>query len=185
MIAVAFLALAAAAFGWPHIAPLADKIRDRATKLQPHHIAGVMVLATAALYFGLESVGPNPPGPTPAPDAGPLSLAGLFAGETASEDAALIGAMCSELADEIEFSSGKPDGYLSTGVAVDELRKRTRILRCRGISIGDRQPSARDAIAKYLDEAVGTDGGPLTAEQRTAWVVAYRDLGRAATDAAK
>jgi hypothetical protein len=32
---------------------------------------------------------------------------------------------------------------------------------------------------------VGTDGGPLTAEQRTAWVAAYRDLGRAATNAAK
>jgi hypothetical protein len=109
----------------------------------------------------------------------------LFAGETASEDAALIGAMCSELADEIEFSSGHPDGYLSTGIAVDELRKRTRILRCRGISIGDRQPAARDAIAKYLEDAVGTDGGPLTPEQRTAWVVAYRDLGRAASDAAK
>jgi len=185
MIAIAFVALAAAAFGWPHLAPLTEKIRERATKLQPHHLAGIMVLATAALYFGLESVGPAPPGPTPAPDAGPLSLAGLFAGPTASEDAALIGAMCTELADEIEFSSGKPDGYLSTGIAVDELRKRTRILRCRGISIGDRQPAARDAIAKYLENAVGTDGGPLTAEQRTAWVAAYRDLGRAASDAAK
>jgi len=60
-----------------------------------------------------------------------------------------------------------------------------REFRCRGISIGDRQPVARDVIAKYLEDAVGTDGGPLTPEQRSAWVAAYRDIGRAATDAAK
>jgi hypothetical protein len=93
--------------------------------------------------------------------------------------------MCDEIADEIQFSSGQPEGYLATGVAVDELRRRVREFRCRGISIGDRQPAARDAIAKFLEGAVGTDGGPLSAEQRSAWVAAYRDVGRAATDAAQ
>jgi hypothetical protein len=184
MIPTLLVLAAVAAWGWPHLQPFAEKAKSAAAKLTPRHYAGIALVAAAMAYAIIPTASPAP-GPTPSPDAGPLSLAGLFAGETASEDAALIGALCSELADEIEFSSGKPDGYLSTGVAVDELRKRTRILRCRGISIGDRQPSARDAIAKYLDGAVGTDGGPLTAEQRTAWVVAYRDLGRAATDAAK
>jgi hypothetical protein len=184
MIPTLLIIAAVAAWCWPHLQPFAEKAKAAAAKLTPRHYAGVALVA-AAVAYGLGPSSAPTPGPTPAPDAGPLSLAGLFAGETASEDASLIGALCSELADEIEFSSGKPDGYLSTGIAVDELRKRTRILRCRGISIGDRQPAARDAIAKYLEDAVGTDGGPLTAEQRTAWVAAYRDLGRAATDAAK
>jgi hypothetical protein len=184
MIPTLLILAAVAAWGWPHLQPFAEKAKAAAANLTPRHYAGIALVA-AAVAYGLGPSAAPAPGPTPAPDAGPLSLAGLFAGETASEDAALIGAMCSELADEIEFSSGHPDGYLSTGIAVDELRKRTRILRCRGISIGDRQPAARDAIAKYLEDAVGTDGGPLTPEQRTAWVVAYRDLGRAASDAAK
>ena len=184
MIPTLLIIAAVAAWGWPHLQPLAEKARAAAAKLTPRHYAGIALVA-AAVAYGLGPSAAPAPGPTPAPDAGPLSLAGLFAGPTASEDASLVGAMCAEIADEVEFSAGHPDGYLSTGIAVDELRKRTRILRCRGISIGDRQPAARDAIAKYLEDAVGTNGGPLTAEQRTAWVAAYRDLGRAATNAAK
>jgi hypothetical protein len=53
------------------------------------------------------------------------------------------------------------------------------------VSIGQRQPAARDAIKGYLDAAVGTAGGPVTPEQRSAWVAAFRDVGRAATDAAR
>jgi len=125
--------------------------------------------------------------PTPENNVGPLVLSGVFLGPTASEDASLVGALCHELADEIEFDGSQPEAerYLKSGVAVDELRKAARVLRCRGISIGDRQPKARDAIAAYLDAKVGTDGGPLSAEQRAVWVTAYRDIGRAATDAAK
>lgn len=130
---------------------------------------------------------PRPRLDAPEPDAGPLVLRGEFLGPTASEDASLVGAMCHELADEIEYDGSQPEAerYLKSGMAVDELRKTTRVLRCRGISIGDRQPKARDAIAAYLESKVGTDGGPLSAEQRAAWVTAYRDIGRAATDAAK
>jgi hypothetical protein len=124
-------------------------------------------------------------GPQPDDTAGPLVLTGSFLGPTASEDASLIGALCHELADEIEFDGTQPEPYLKSGVAVDELRKAARVLRCRGLSIGDRQPKARDAIAAYLDTKVGTDGGPLSAEQRSAWVAAYRDIGRAASDASK
>ncbi len=125
--------------------------------------------------------------PTPDDNAGPLTLKGEFLGPTASEDASLVGALCHELADEIEFDGSQPEAerYLKSGVAVDELRKAARVLRCRGISIGDRQPKARDIIAAYLDAKVGTDGGPLTPERRAAWITAYRDIGRAASDAAK
>jgi hypothetical protein len=125
--------------------------------------------------------------PTPSPDTGPLVLRGTFLGPSASDDASLVGALCHELADEIEFDGTQPEAerYLKSGVAVDELRKASRVLRCRGISIGDRQPQARDIIAAYLDKNVGTDGGPLTAETRAAWASAYRDIGRAASDAAR
>lgn len=143
---------------------------------------GLVILALLLMPRGSQDAGPQPDDA-----AGPLVLTGSFLGPTASEDASLVGALCSELADEIEFDTTQPESerLYKTGVAVDELRKAARVLRCRGLSIGDRQPKARDAIAAYLDAKVGTDGGPLTAEQRTAWVAAYRDIGRAASDAAK
>jgi len=53
------------------------------------------------------------------------------------------------------------------------------------VSIGARQPAARDAIRVYLEEQVGTAGGPVTPEQRAKWVAALRDIGREATDAAR
>lgn len=153
-------------------------VRERVTVRQ---LAAVALLA-AALAAHMTT---GPAAPTPAP-GGPLDLRGLFKGPTASADAATIGALCSELADEIEADGMSTTGpFLRTGVAFDELRHRARELRCRGVSIGQRQPAARDAIRSYLDAAVGTAGGPVSPEQRSAWVSAFRDIGRAATDAAK
>jgi hypothetical protein len=154
-------------------------IRERVTVRQ----AAAVVLLVAALVVHLSSR-PAAPAPTPAPGV-PLDLRGLFKGPTASADAATIGALCSELADEIEADGMGESPFLKTGVAFDELRHRARELRCRGVSIGQRQPVARDAIRSYLDAAVGTAGGPVTPEQRSAWVAAFRDVGRAATDAAR
>lgn len=154
-------------------------IRERVTVRQ----AAAVVLLVAALVVHLSSR-PAAPAPTPAPGV-PLDLRGLFKGPTASADAATIGALCSELADEIEADGMGESPFLKTGVAFDELRHRARELRCRGVSIGQRQPAARDAIRSYLDAAVGTAGGPVTPEQRSAWVAAFRDVGRAATDAAR
>jgi hypothetical protein len=143
-------------------------------------IAVTLVFAAVMLFLS-----PAAEQPTPEPDAGPLSLRGVFLGPTASDDAALVGALCLELADELEFDAGQAEPFFKTGIEVDEFRKIARVLRCRGMSIGDRQPTARDTIAKYLDEHVGTDGGPLSQEQRAAWISAFRDVGRAATDASK
>lgn len=183
MISVGLLVAAVAAVFWPQVRDLADKLKARAPALSRRHLAGAALLAAAAVAFSVS--GSRTPEPTPAPDAGPFSLAGLWMGATASEDAATVGSLCLEIADELEYDGTQPHPYLTTGVAVDELRKTARVLRCRGISIGDRQPRARDAIAKYLDEQVGADGGPLTPAQRAAWVSAYRDVGRAASEAAR
>lgn len=124
-------------------------------------------------------------GPTPVPDAGPLSLKGAFSGVTASDDAILVGSLLLELADELEYDGSQSEPSIRTGVQIDHLRKTARVLRCRGESVGDRQPVARDKIAAYLEAHVGTDGGPLTPETRAAWISAFRDVGRAATDASK
>jgi hypothetical protein len=112
-------------------------------------------------------------------------LDGDFRGETASDDAATVGNLLLELADELEWDGSLSEPYYVTGSQIDQLRKASRVLRCRGESIGDRQPAARDKIAEYLEIHVGTDGGPLTPESRAAWVSAFRDVGRAACDASK
>lgn len=183
MISVLLLLLGAAAMFWPQLLEAVQKIRPKLPPITPRHLAGAALVAAAA--FAFTSNDKPAPTPVPLPDSEGLSLAGLWSGPTASEDAAVVGALCLEIADELHFDGDQPQPYISTGLAVDELRKTARILRCRGISIGDRQPAARDAIAKYLDQTVGTDGGPLTPAQRAAWVTAYREVGRAASESAR
>ena len=121
----------------------------------------------------------------PTPDVDPFSLAGDFRGATASADASTVGNLLLELADEIEWDGTLGEPFIVNGSQIDQLRKAARLLRCRGESIGDRQPEARDKIAAYLETHAGTDGGPLTPETRAAWVSAFRDVGRAASDAAQ
>ena len=183
MLSILLVAAAVALFYGGDLSRLKPAV-EWVKKLDPKKLIAIGLVLAAVL---LMPHGRQSDEPTPAPDTGPLILRGRFLGPSASDDASLVGALCNELADEIEFDGTQPEAerYLKSGVAVDELRKASRILRCRGISIGDRQPQARDIIATYLDKNVGTDGGPLTAETRAAWVTAYRDIGRAATDAAK
>lgn len=180
--AVLLIAAAALVFGGAdlpeRLASAWAWVRARVTVRQ----AAAVGLLAAALAAHMTS---GPAEPTPAPPTGPLDLRGVFRGPTASADAATIGALCSELADEIEADGMAEGPFLRTGVAFDELRHRARELRCRGVSIGQRQPAARDAIASYLEAAVGTAGGPVSPEQRSAWVTAFRDIGKAASDAAR
>jgi len=142
-------------------------------------IAGILVAAALLSAMSKPSI------PTPAPPAGDIVLAGKFAGPTAAADAAVTAGMFSELADELAYDSERAGGpHLTTGVAFDDLRTRAFDLRCRGQKIGDRQPRVREAIKGYLDTKVGVSGGPVGPEQRTAWVAAFREIGRAAADAA-
>jgi hypothetical protein len=140
--------------------------------------AALMIAAVVSWHWG-QAVTPAPP---PPPPAGPLDLAGLFAGQHGAEDAAVVAALTAELADEIEWDGKQAEPILKTGVAVDDLRRRARELRCRGVSIGQRQPAARDAIAQHLDQAVGTEGGPLDTDKRVAWVKAMREISEAAAN---
>lgn len=142
--------------------------------------AGLLILAVVAFNWQTP-VTPSPTPPVPVP-VGPLDLRGLFAGPTGAEDAALVAALTGELADELQWDWSQAKPYLTTGVAVDELRRRTREMRCRGVSIGARQPAARDAIAKHLDAAVGNSGGPIDEAKQEAWVKALREISEAALD---
>jgi hypothetical protein len=142
--------------------------------------AGLLIAAFVAFNWQTPSPSPTPP-PVPVP-VGPLDLRGLFQGPTGAEDAALVAALTGELADELQWDWSQAKPYLTTGVAVDELRRRTREMRCRGVSIGARQPTARDAIAKHLDAAVGNSGGPIDEAKQEAWVKALREISEAALD---
>lgn len=143
------------------------------------HVAAVALLVAAAIAIAPQRHAPAPsPAPVP-PDA--FTLRGKFIGPSAAADAATLSALCDELASCIEWD-GQHDQRLKTGVAFDELRIAAREMRCRGDSIGARQPKVRDAVHKFLDDAVGTSGGPVTPESRAAWVSALRDLSRAAAD---
>lgn len=144
------------------------------------HVAVLALVVAAAISFMPVRQNTPTPGPAPEPpDA--FSLRGKFIGERAAEDASVMSALCESLADCIEYD-GQHDQRLKTGAAFDDLRIAAREMRCKGESIGARQPQVRDAVHKFLDDAVGSSGGPVTPESRAAWVEALRDLARAAAD---
>jgi hypothetical protein len=146
------------------------------------YVAAVALLVAAVIAFAPQRQAPAPtPAPAP-PDA--FTLRGKFIGPTAGSDSSIMAELCGSLADCIEYD-GNHDQRLKTGVAFDELRIAAREMRCRGESIGARQPQVRDAVHKFLDDAVGSSGGPVTPESRAAWVSALRDLSRAAADVTK
>jgi hypothetical protein len=142
------------------------------------HVAVLALVVAAAISFMPSRS--STPKPEPEPPTS-ISLRGKFVGPSAAEDAATMSALCGELADCIEYD-GSHDQRLKTGVAFDDLRIAAREMRCKGESIGARQPQVRDAVHKFLDDAVGSSGGPVTPESRAAWVSALRDLSRAAAD---
>jgi hypothetical protein len=176
MMPMLLVALAAVALAWPWIQ--AHYHEWRWPQLDSRHLAAAALVAAAAWSWVASS--PATPGPAPTPDPAAFTLVGKFAGPTAARDAAVVAALCSELADEIEWDARQPDPLIKTGVAFDELRVRSRILLCRGESLGERHPLARDAIEGYLNAVAGTSGGPLTPDAKAKWVSAYREVARAA-----
>jgi hypothetical protein len=153
--------------------------------LQNRQIAAGCLVALALLLWafsgGSEDAAPNP-GPTPPTG---LVLRGLFIGPDAGSDAQMLSALTAEIGDIIEYDGTLPEPRLKTGVAFDDLRIAAREARLRGESLGARQPKVKEAIHSYLDETVGTSGGPVTPAERAKWVAAMKDISRACADAAK
>lgn len=147
------------------------------------HILAAALAAGAVLSYLANSV-PREPTPAPLPD-GDVQLRGLFIGPTASADAAMLAGLTDELGAVVEYDGMQPEPRLRTGAALDDLRMCAREIRLRGDSIGARQPKVKSEIDRYMTAALGTDGGPITPEQRAQWVAAFRTIARAAADAAR
>jgi hypothetical protein len=176
MMPLLLVAVAAVALAWPWIQ--AHYHEWRWPQLDSRHLAAAALVAAAAWSYVANS--PATPAPAPAPDPAAFTLRGKFVGPDAARDAALVAALCTELANEIEWDASQPEPLIRTGVAFDELRVRSRVLLCRGESLGAKHPLARQAIEDYLNTVAGTAGGPLTPEQKAKWVAAYREVARAA-----
>jgi hypothetical protein len=139
-------------------------------------IAIALGLAALVVYMNTAQV---EPAPEPVPYNQELDLRGAFISETASEDAQLLAAMATEIADVIEFDGGLETPSMQTATAFDSLRTRSREFLCRGESIGDRQPRVRKLVSDYLDEKLGNSGGVVTDAQRKQWINCYREIGEA------
>ena len=142
------------------------------------------LIVAALLWMHLQDRPAPQPAPAPAPVVG-LDLRGRFVGPEAAADAGLTAALLEELADAIAFDGQQAEPRLRTGAVFDDLRRAARELRCRGVSLGARQPAVRDEIKRYLDQQVGTDGGPVDAGQRAKWVAAFRAVAQAAGEASR
>jgi hypothetical protein len=151
----------------------------------PHPLTLLAILAAGAMVaFAILESGKPAPAPGPAPVVG-LDLRGRFVGPDAATDAALTAALLEELASQIEWDGQQAEPRLRTGAAFDDLRRAARELRCRGVSLGARQPAVRDEIKRFLDAEAGTEGGPVDAAARAKWVRAYRAVSQAAAEASR
>ena len=169
--------------GLPGLAPPVTLAGPAAGGVSPLLVGAILVPWALLAWTHSVQPGPTPaPGPEPTPASG-LDLRGKFVGEHAAEDAAITATLLSALADAIQFDGTLGEPRLRTGQQLAELRSTAREYRTEGVRLGDRQPLARDAIATFLEGAVGTDGGPIDAAARTKWIDAFRGVSRAASAA--
>ena len=188
-LAVAYLLWSrpAAPAGLPPLSPLPAPLVPPAGPVAagPHPLTLLAILAAGAMVaFSILESGKPAPSPAPAPVVG-LDLRGRFVGPEAAADAGTTAALLEELADAIAFDGTQAEPRLKSGAAFDDLRRAARELRTRGVSLGARQPAVRDAIKAYLDQQVGTDGGPVDAGQRAKWVSAFKAVAQAAGEASR
>jgi len=181
----------AAPAGLPPLVPIAAPALPpvaTAARSGPHPLTLAAILAAGGMmsFAILESRKPHPAPvpPCPAPVVG-LDLRGRFVGPDAATDAATTAALLEELAGQIEWDGQQTEPRLKTGAAFDDLRRAARELRCRGVSLGARQPAVRDEIKRFLDAEAGTEGGPVDAAARAKWVRAYRAVSAAAAEATR
>lgn len=181
--AVAFLAWQSrtATAVLPPLVPATTFQAPESGKSGPHPLTLAAILAAGAMVaWAIRTPAPAPgPAPAPAPAVG-LDLRGTFVGAEAASDAAITGELMAALADAISHDGTLKEPRLRSGQALAELRTAAREYRTQGVSLGSRQPLARDAIAAYLEREVGTDGGPIDAAARARWVAAFREVASAA-----
>jgi hypothetical protein len=124
-------------------------------------IAAALLAAAGVAWFASRPTAPGPDAP-PAPAGLVLEWAGPSAA-----------------AERATWGGRRAEPRVRSGTQLEELRVAARDLRMRGVSIGDRQPAARQAIGDYLDREAGKSGGPLDADGRQRWVKAFRGVAAA------
>jgi hypothetical protein len=189
-LAVAYLLWSrpAAPAGLPPLSPLPAPLVPPSAPVAAgglHPLTLLAILAAGAMVaFAIRETRTPPAPPAPAPVVG-LDLRGRFVGPEAASDAAATSALLEELAEVIAYDGQQAEPRLKSGAAFDDLRRAARELRTRGVSLGARQPAVRDSIKAFLDQQVGTDGGPVDAAQRAKWVSAFRAVAQAAAEASR
>lgn len=139
----------------------------------------VAALAVGAIVAAAVEFAPRQ---APPPPAGGLSLKGKWIGADAARDAAAFSGLCRGLADALEADGGKPQPRISTGVQMEDVRIAAAEGRFLPRALTREQPHAVAAAGRYLDDVVGTSGGPLDATVRAKWVSAFRSLAEAAEE---
>ena len=182
--AVAYLVLGRRPEAVPALPPLTPPLPAPPAPAAPglHPAIVVGLVAPWLLLAYSQFANREQPAPVPEPPASALDLRGTFTGAEAASDAAITSALLGALADAIDYD-GRHEKRLTSGTQLAELRSLAREYRTSGVSLGERQPLARDAIKAYLDREVGTDGGPVDDAARARWVAAFRAVAKAAAAA--
>lgn len=143
-------------------------------------LAGILAIAALAaiVEFMPRSGGEDRPEPG-------LNLRGKFVGPNAAEDAAAFAGLCHGIADALQADGQKSSPRINTGVQLEDVRVAAAEGRFLPRALTREQPHATAAAGKYLDDTVGTSGGPLDATKRSQWVAAYRALAEAAEEAVR
>lgn len=143
----------------------------------------VAVLAGGAV---LAACVENWPRPThrPTPAAG-LDLRGKFIGPSAPDDAAAFAGLCRGVAEALDKDGAAAAPRITTAAQLEDVRISTSEGMFLPNSFTRDQPHVAAAAGRFLDQAVGTSGGPIDAAARAKWSAALRDLAQAAEEAVR
>jgi hypothetical protein len=150
---------------------------DRQKYIAVAVLAGGAVLAACVEYW---------PRPThrPAPAAG-LDLRGKFIGPSAPEDAAAFAGLCRGVAEALDKDGAAAAPRITTAAQLEDVRISTSEGMFLPKSFTRDQPHVSAAAGRFLDQAVGTSGGPIDPAARGKWCDALRELARAAEEAVR
>jgi hypothetical protein len=140
-------------------------------------------LVAGAILAAVVEFAPRPAAPTPS-DGG-LSLRGKFIGPEAADDAAAFAGLCAAVADCLAKDGAATTPRITTGAQLEDLRIATSEGRFLPRSLSREQPHVSAAAGHYLDNVVGTSGGPIDATARSRWVAAFKALAAASEEAVR
>ena len=130
----------------------------------------------------------SPIAPKPAPPILGAEVMAAFSQtdnrQQAAADAKLLAYVCDTLAEILDTDGKLKEPQLSTGLAIDNLRRNDRIYTFQRRSLSTNYPALPNVISAHFEAIVGTSGGPIDDQQRAKWVKAFADLAKASHYAA-